>query len=290
MDKETLIHKVKKGIKAPFSDELIKWIRPAIRIFPAREETASSSLSQFGGIPLIKKGEQWIRSKENNKPYVFLLQLDLEELKSFDIDNRLPDKGILSVWYNLDYWDDGKVVYYRDKRELIKADLPKEYEEEEKRKKLPVWKRIFTKSNGFRLFSECQLKFEIDYQIPSWDSLQMKLFHVRNGTRFLDLEIDENFIDEYLTENKSDHHLLGYYVGLQESVYELMKITKGRYPNKLTEEQVKEGLEWMLLLQIDSDKITGMSWADWGKILFFIKEDDLQQQKFDNLNVQLDTT
>ena len=53
---------------------------------------------------------------------------------------------------------------------------------------------------------------------------------------------------------------------------------------------IKEGLKWKLLLQIDSDKKTDMSWVDWGKILFFIQEDDLLNESFENLIVQLDTT
>ena len=33
-----------------------------------------------------------------------------------------------------------------------------------------------------------------------------------------------------------------------------------------------------------------MSWVDGGKILFFIKDNDLKKENFDNLIVQLDTT
>lgn len=33
-----------------------------------------------------------------------------------------------------------------------------------------------------------------------------------------------------------------------------------------------------------------MSWVDWGKILFFIQEDDLNKANFENLIIQLDTT
>lgn len=289
-NKDILTQRIKNGISKPFSDEFIKLIKPAIRIIPNENQSNPKSLSKFGGIPLIEKGKDWIRNQINNKPYAFLLQLDLEEIQSYDIENRLPKKGILSIWFNLDYWDDGKVIYYQNKTELVKAKVPVELKEDEKRKKLPIWKRIFTKRNEFKLFPERFVNFEIEYHAPSWDSLQIKLFQLQSNTKPTDLEIDEKYIDDYCPDYKSEHHLLGYYVGLQESIYELMETTNERFPKKITEELIKEGLKWKLLLQIDSDKKTEMSWADWGKILFFIKEDDLENENFENIIVQLDTT
>lgn len=289
-NKDILTQRIQNGIAKPFSDELIKLIRPAIRIIPNENQSNPKSISKFGGIPLIEKGKDWIRNQKNNKPYAFLLQLDLEEIQSFDKEERLPKKGILSIWFDLDYWDSGKVIYHKDKAELVEAKVPIEIKEEEKRKMLPVWKRIFTKRSEFKLFPECFVNFEVEYHAPSWDSLQIKLFHLQNNTKPRDLEIDEKYIDDYCYEYESEHHLFGYYVGLQESIYELTEKTKGRFPNKLTEELIKEGLKWKLLLQIDSDKKTDMSWADWGKILFFIQEHDLKKRDFENLIVQLDTT
>lgn len=285
-NKDVLTRRIQNGIAKPFSDELIKLIRPAIKIIPNNKQ----SISKFGGIPLIEKGKDWIRNPINNKPYAFLLQIDLEEIQAFDIEERLPKKGILSIWFDLDYWDVGKVIYYKNKKELVDAKVPAEIKEEEKRIMLPVWKRIFTKRRGYKLFPERFVNFKIEYHAPSWHSLQIELFHLQNGTKPRDLEIDEKYIDDYYCEYQSEHHLFGYYVGLQESVYELMKTTNGRFPNELTEELIKEGLKWKLLLQIDSDEETAMSWADWGKILFFIKEEDLKEQNFENIIVQLDTT
>ena len=288
--REILTKRIRNGIAKPFSSELIKLIKPAIRMIPEQAQSQEKTLSKFGGIPLIKKGEDWIRNQKTNNPYAFLLQLDLEEIESYDIENRLPKKGMLSIWFNLDYWDEGKIIYYPNKEELIKATVPIEFSEEEKRKALPFWKRVFTKYKNVKLYPECKIKFEVEYQTPSWDSLQISLFHLKNKTKPRDLEIDEKFIDDYCYEYKSSHHFFGYYVGLQDSPYELMRITKGRFPNKLTEELINQGLKWKLLLRLDSDSITNMNWIDGGQLLFFIKEDDLEKGNFDNLNIQLDTT
>jgi len=284
--KETLAQKIQNSITKPFSDELIKLIKPAVRIIPEKNPSNKLSLSKFGGIPLIKKGKKWIRTEKHTEPYAFLLQIDLEEINSFDIENRLPQKGILSFWIHS--WNDGKVLYFKNKDELVKAILPFEYEEINKRKKLPFWKRFFTPEINFKLYPECPLHFEVEYHAPSWDSLQMRLLHINNNTKLRNLEINEDYIVEYCEDRA--HHLLGYYVGLQESTYELTKIAKGKYVRKPSKELIKVGLEWKLLLQIDTDDVTDMSWVDGGKILFFIKETDLKKENFDNLIVRLDTT
>lgn len=287
--RELLVTRIREGISKPFSEELINLIRPAIRIIPDEHQAQTMTQSKFGGVPLIQEGESWIRTTRG-EPYLFLLQVDLEEVKSHDLEKRLPAKGILTVWHSPTYWQDGKVIYYPSTEGLVEADLPPEYYEEQERAQLPSLKRLFTKSNPFKLFPERRIRFETEYHCPSWDSLQMKLFHLKHGTRFHDLEIDEKFIDDYCDEGHADHHLLGYYVGLQESTYELGKVTKGRFPQRFTEDLITDGLQWKVLLQIDSDKMTEMSWADWGKLLFFIKEDDLKQENFKHIMVELDTT
>lgn len=90
---------------------------------------------------------------------------------------------------------------------------------------------------------------------------------------------------------KSDHHLLGYYIGLQDSVYEVMQYTnERRWPPKLNKELIEKGVQWKLLLQLDSDKTINSNWVDAGKILFFIHEDDLKNKNFDNVFTVIDTT
>lgn len=49
------------------------------------------------------------------------------------------------------------------------------------------------------------------------------------------------------------------------------------------------GLEWKLLLKIDSDNRLGFNWADGGSLLFFIHEVDLEKAKFSNVRLIWDT-
>ena len=62
--KKALAQKIQNAITKPFSDELIKLIKPAVRIIPEKNPSNKLSLSKFGGIPLIKKGEKWIRTEK----------------------------------------------------------------------------------------------------------------------------------------------------------------------------------------------------------------------------------
>ena len=41
--------------------------------------------------------------------------------------------------------------------------------------------------------------------------------------------------------------------------------------------------DWRLLLQIDSDDNLGVMWGDCGRVYFWIKEQDLKRQDFDNV-------
>ena len=39
--------------------------------------------------------------------------------------------------------------------------------------------------------------------------------------------------------------------------------------------------DWQLLLQVDSDPTTGMTWGDNGQLYFWIRRQDLAARKFD---------
>lgn len=196
-NKEILSQRIKNGISSPFNEELINLIKPAIRLFPQKNKRIEERISKMGGLPLIGANEEWPRTEKENKPYAFLLQLDLGEISEVSIENELPKNGLLSFFFNLETWDDGKVFYHEKNNQLIQAPLPEEFYVEEKRKQLPFWKRLFTKRNSFHVFEEHFLEFKLEYQMPSWDSLQMELFHLKGNTTYSDLEVEEKFLVEY---------------------------------------------------------------------------------------------
>lgn len=291
--KEILTKKISECYESPFKEFLTSLIKPAINIKLSRENPAIIGFSKMGGVPLIEKGEVWPRSKNDGPPLLFLLQIDLIDLTEFDIENDFPKEGLLSFYFSADSWEEGLVRFYDKKESLVLADLPEEYFAEEKRQKLPVWKRVFTRESLFCLFKEFKVEFELEYQIPNYDSVQVELYEKRNSKRIYDFQTNDHLIEKYFLDNDGFgmHHLLGYYSALQDSKYELARVHFDWFQRKSSvEADLKEAQKWRILLKLGSDNLTGMNWVDAGHLFFFIKHNDLENRKFDNIKAYLDTT
>jgi len=99
----------------------------------------------------------------------------------------------------------------------------------------------------------------------------------------------ENIYDEGESETTSNHHLLGYANGIQHNYHELNFIeTVNHNIENISGSELNEALKWKLLFQCDSDDNLGISWGDWGRIYFFIHEDDLQKRNFENIKIAAD--
>ena len=77
--------------------------------------------SRFWGIPDVFEGFQWPYYLESGDQYDlnFLCQINLEELSKYDKDRRLPKKGMLYFFYDLETMPDStiepnscRVIYY----------------------------------------------------------------------------------------------------------------------------------------------------------------------------------
>ena len=53
------------------------------------------------------------------------------------------------------------------------------------------------------------------------------------------------------------------------------------YADPRAKELEKNQTQWRLLLQLDSDEAASMMWGDLGRVYFWIRERDLQDQRFD---------
>jgi len=54
------------------------------------------------------------------------------------------------------------------------------------------------------------------------------------------------------------------------------------HPDVVQNDSRPKSEEWILLLQVDSDDATGMSWGDSGRLYFWIRHDDMKRRKFEN--------
>ena len=289
--KEGLIERIRKTFKSPLQEHLVSQIKLAIRI-QLVEGIEKDSKTKIGGVPWIKEGESWPRSEHTGKPLLFLLQFELEKLNQIDIGLEIPTEGIVSFYFDSDDWEGGLVKYYALGERFIKAEIPEEYYKEESRKKMPIWKRIWIKQESFRVFDQHGLEFCTEYQVPSYDSIQVRLFELKSGKRVYDyLTYDTALEENFLSEQSGNHHLFGYYLGDQESTYELYALSDSKNGYKdYSKNSFEEASNWRVLLKLGSDPKTQMNWIDAGNLLFFIKSDDLQSWNLGNIRSYLDTT
>ncbi|WP_271766304.1 DUF1963 domain-containing protein [Aquimarina algiphila] len=115
-------------------DGVIQSIIPNI-IFSVDEQESEHHLknSRFGGQPAVPSNFVWpIQSLGQKAPMAFFFQLNFEEIKPFDIENKFPDKGILlcfasvtdDIMWEYDVEDAFKTYYFPDSENLIFADIP----------------------------------------------------------------------------------------------------------------------------------------------------------------------
>lgn len=240
--------------------------------------------SKFGGKPDLPKGFDWYYYTGENyegiteeRPLSFLAQINCEEVKKYDKDNLLPEKGIIYFFYELstmtwgfDPKDKGSArVYYfnRNLSELSRTDFPVDMEAE------------------FRL-PEIKLNFSEKYDLPDYEEFS-ELYNYSNW----DVYDEERVLSGYEPE-ETISKLLGYADIIQNSMLlECEKVTNGIYCGSSTDvesQKLKEMHEnseqWQLLFQLDT--VTKGSFelmfGDCGRIYFYIKKDDLKNCNFDN--------
>ena len=65
-------------------------------------DTQALGASRFGGEPDLPPDVEWFANPTTGAPLSFVAQLNFAELKAFDIDNQLPDQGILYFFYDVE--------------------------------------------------------------------------------------------------------------------------------------------------------------------------------------------
>jgi uncharacterized protein YwqG len=242
--------------------------------------------SKFGGCPDLPRGFQWYYFKGESpftdeikeRPLSFLAQINCDEVKKYDLDNRLPSTGMLYFFYELesmawgfDPQDKGSAkVYYYDGSisDLVKTDFPNDMEKDFK---MPEIRLSFNSRNNAPSFEEL---FD-DYQSNSWEEY-------------------DGFLEEsgYMTGEENSSKLLGYSDNIQgDMLLQCELVTNGLYCgdstgyNSLIAKELKQNKnQWKLLFQLDTVTTDNfeLMFGDCGRIYYFIKEEDLKNRTFDN--------
>lgn len=257
-----------------------KYLEPllvnSIRITTKKVEEKELKIGQskIGGFPDLPKSIEWFKWKE--KPLSFIAQINLDEVKSFDIENKLPDSGILYFFYSYEQeaWgfdpkDKGCfITYYFDGSldELERKEKPKDIEK-------------------YYCYEPCKLSFKSEFNIPDYQS---NYFNIEMNDK--EDQSFENFVDELCKDDYTTNKILGHSVNIQGGMeLECELVTNGLYCGDSTgynspkAKELRENYKnWQLLLQIDSDDEADMMWGDSGCLYFWIKKEDLKNKKFEN--------
>lgn len=289
-NQKKLIEVIEKYVVSPYKESLLKEIQPSIRLKTTGKLCNELGKTKLGGSPDLPKTISWETSKYDNTPLSFLGQVNIKEVKDVDELNFLPDEGILYFFFNLDSGDDGNVIFSKEVKELERATPPEEFKEQKK----SFFKRLLTGKSKKRILKESEVEIFKDYNFPSWDSLRLERIQKETGTNIKPIDafkegIFENQYDEGETETTSNHHLIGNYDGIQNEFHELNFIDyEIKDFDNLPTAEIEKALKWKLLFQFDSDNNLEISYGDWGRIYFFIHEDDLRNEKFDNIKISAD--
>jgi hypothetical protein len=96
--------------------------RPAIRLKPKAVKSVTGIVTRFGGDPDVPASFRW------PKGLSFVAQYRLDELARFDLEGKLPKRGLLSLFANLvpedGYGERAKAFYYADIEQLAPLASP----------------------------------------------------------------------------------------------------------------------------------------------------------------------
>ena len=288
------IFKKKTKVRS-FNEELYAAVKALekneIIMIPKEEVKVSTpGASKIGGKPYLPADFVWptYTDKEENitRPLSFFCQIKLSDIKPYDKEGLLPDRGTLYFFYEcesmkwgFDAEDKGaaRVFYYdtTDVIELVPKDIPADIAEEYV---IPEIALQFKCEKSYPTFEEFEVYNNIEADYEEYDEVLQKL------------GIDTDVCREY-------HKMLGYADVIQsEMLTEAERVSRGLYcgdpesyqntPKDVEADISKRAGDWMLLCQLST--ITKgdfeFMFGDCGMLYFYIKKDDLAIMNFENVH------
>jgi uncharacterized protein YwqG len=246
------------------------------RSYPIQEEDLRLGSSKLGGSPDLPTGIPW--PTWNGRPLDFLLQLDLTEIPRNVADVLLPERGWLYFFYDIEsntwgfdvsHRGSWRVVFFAGDRETLCS------------RKRP--------DNAIANLRSCKLAF--------FEGIHLDCSAIEDEK--LESDLDRLCHDENLQNamtHLSGHQILGKTEGVQHS-YESMQlqcqfVSNGIYMgggggpvfDEFKAKQLESGIsDWRLLLELGSDDNAGLDWTEWGRLYFWIREEDLLHSHFHNV-------
>jgi uncharacterized protein YwqG len=240
------------------------------------EPTSTSDLpigsSKMGGSPDLPIGIPW--PTWDGRPLDFLLQLDLVEIPRQWGGDRLPESGWLYFFYDIDRNPWGFDVSHRYGWRVLFYDGDRKNLERRKRS-----------DNADPQLRPCGLTFFQGIYV-NWPSLQDE----KSRSDLHSLTNEGLFAAQV---EVSGHQITGNTHGGQGDMQEKCQLASngiylggggGPLFDHVKAEQVRPGIrDWHLLLDLGSDENAGLEWTGYGRLCFWIREDNLRNSDFHNV-------
>ncbi len=277
------------GNAAKINELLDTLVKNEIAIRTRKPKKGASFIrSKFGGLPAVPDGFKWPGFAAENhdgeladRPLSFLCQINLNEIAAFDKDSLLHGRGLLLFFYEqesmcwgYDPKDKGcsRVFLFENTDDLRPMDFPDDLDDEYRVKEYDL---LFKSGNSYPCFEE--LECHSDYECD-WD------------------DYDNELENKKYDPDSERHKLLGYANLIQgEMLTECERVSRGLYsgdfesykntPEKVREDVLKSASEWILLFQMASiqDDDYELMFGDVGNLYFYIRKEDLKENRFDNV-------
>ena len=246
--------------------------------------------TRFGGRPDVPRGFEWpayegegMHGKAAKRPLSFIAQFDCAELARYDAERLLPERGVLSFFYEMDTmrWgfdpkDKGcaRVYWFEDPAELEEAEFPEDLAEDYR-------------------FPALAVKMRAEPSLPGWEDFTEIYPEEADGGD----EGDEFFtVRAELGDDDPDERskLLGWADAIQGSMpIECEFVTRGHYLGRkinISEDEFEKAQKeapnkWLPLFQLDTvaDGDFELMFCDCGRLYFYITRDDLAARRFENV-------
>lgn len=268
----------------PYFDALKPLAKNALHITlqMAQEDAVSVGVSKFGGMPDLPQDMPWPYTGKNQIPMSFVAQVNFAEAAPYDLEHKLPDRGMLYFFYDCSKdgmpWgfdpadcDGWKVCYAdADASSLVRTRIPED---------------LLPGENG-EVFGEAQICFEACMELPTTESDLVEAVELPDDADMQDAYWE--WLDESGEELRNK--LLGHADVIQsgmelECEYVTNQIYCGNpdgYAAARERGLDKNAARWNLLMQIDSNEELGMMWGDMGRLYLWITTEDLKARKFEN--------
>lgn len=257
------------------ADKLIEMSSPCIRLDtdPVNEEDISVGASKIGGLPDLPKQMEW--PCWHDVPLAFLAQINLKDLSAYPCCKKyLPTEGWLFFFYDSEQrtWgfdpndkDSWRVIFYDgESSDISRRNKP---------------------SDDFDLYQPCIVSFHESVSFPEWNGSEIDALLIGE-----ELDSYADFIEAFSESPLccSENQILGHPNPMQSDMrLECQLVTNGIYcgdakghldkRRKILEPGAKD---WLLLLQLDSDDGAEMMWGDYGRLYFWIREQDVFDRNF----------